>query len=41
MEAIHIYRFSEGRLTEHWVARDDLRMMQQLGVVSPLDRTET
>lgn len=34
MEAIHIYRFSEGRLAEHWVARDDLGMMRQLGVIS-------
>jgi steroid delta-isomerase-like uncharacterized protein len=33
MEAIHIYRFSEGKLAEHWVARDDLGMMRQLGVV--------
>lgn len=34
MEAIHIYRLSEGRLAEHWVARDDLGMMRQLGVLS-------
>lgn len=34
MEAIHIYRFNEGRLAEHWVARDDLGMMRQLGVIS-------
>lgn len=34
MEAIHIYRLSEGKLAEHWVARDDLGMMQQLGVVA-------
>lgn len=33
MEAIHIYRFEEGRLAEHWVARDDLGMMRQLGVL--------
>jgi predicted ester cyclase len=33
MEAIHTYRFSEGKLAEHWVARDDLGMMRQLGVV--------
>lgn len=32
MEAIHIYRFSGGKLAEHWVARDDLGMMRQLGV---------
>jgi steroid delta-isomerase-like uncharacterized protein len=34
MEAIHIYRFSAGRLAEHWVARDDLGMMRQLGALS-------
>lgn len=33
MEAIHIYRFSEGKLAEHWVVRDDLGMMRQLGVI--------
>ena len=32
MEAIHIYRLSGGKLAEHWVARDDLGMMRQLGV---------
>lgn len=34
MQAIHIYRFSAGRLAEHWVARDDLGMMRQLGALS-------
>lgn len=34
MEAIHIFRFEDGRIAEHWVARDDLGMMRQLGVVS-------
>lgn len=34
MEAIHIYRLREGKLAEHWVARDDLGMLRQLGVVS-------
>ncbi len=33
MEAIHIYRLSGGRLAEHWVARDDLGMMRQLGAI--------
>jgi steroid delta-isomerase-like uncharacterized protein len=33
MEAIHIYRMSGGKLAEYWVARNDLGMMQQLGVV--------
>ncbi len=34
MKAIHIFRFEDGRIAEHWVARDDLGMMRQLGVVS-------
>jgi steroid delta-isomerase-like uncharacterized protein len=34
MEAIHIFRFEDGRISEHWVARDDLGMMRQLDVVS-------
>lgn len=34
MQTIHIFRFEDGRLAEHWVARDDLGMMRQLGVVS-------
>jgi predicted ester cyclase len=33
VEHIHIYRLSEGRIAEHWVVRDDLAMMQQLGAV--------
>jgi steroid delta-isomerase-like uncharacterized protein len=33
MQAIHIYRLEGGRLAEHWVARDDLGMMRQIGVI--------
>jgi len=33
VEHIHIYRLKEGRIAEHWVVRDDLAMMQQLGAV--------
>ncbi len=40
MQAIHVYRFSEGKLAEHWVARDDLGMMQQLGMIPPPGRDE-
>ena len=32
-EHIHIYRVAEGRLAEHWVVRDDLTMLRQLGAV--------
>ena len=31
VEHIHIYRVVEGKLAEHWVVRDDLAMLTQLG----------
>jgi predicted ester cyclase len=33
VEHIHIYRITAGRIREHWVVRDDLAMMQQVGAV--------
>jgi SnoaL-like polyketide cyclase len=30
VEHVHIYRVADGRLAEHWVARDDLTMLRQL-----------
>jgi len=33
VEHIHIYRITDGRIREHWVVRDDLAMMQQLGAI--------
>ena len=33
VEHIHIYRITKGRIREHWVVRDDLSMMRQLGAV--------
>ena len=33
VEHIHIYRVVERRLVEHWVVRDDLTMLRQLGAV--------
>lgn len=30
---IHILRVQDGQLAEHWVVRDDLTMMQQLGLI--------
>lgn len=29
----HILRVQDGKLVEHWVVRDDLALMQQLGVI--------
>ena len=31
--SIHIFRFADGQLVEHWANRDDLGLMQQLGVI--------
>jgi predicted ester cyclase len=38
-EAVHISRFVNGRVAEHWVVQDQLGMLQQLGFVptSPAD----
>jgi steroid delta-isomerase-like uncharacterized protein len=30
---IHILRIQDGKVSEHWVIRDDLTMMQQLGLI--------
>lgn len=34
VEHINIYRLAVGRIAEHWVVRDDLSMLQQLGAVA-------
>jgi predicted ester cyclase len=34
VEHVHIYRIAGGRIAEHWVVRDDLGMMLQLGAIS-------
>ena len=31
-EHIHIFRIANGKIAEHWLARDDFGMMRQLGV---------
>jgi steroid delta-isomerase-like uncharacterized protein len=33
-EHIHIYRLVDGKLAEHWVVRDDLAMLRQLGALN-------
>jgi predicted ester cyclase len=30
---VHIMRYSDGKLIEHWGSNDDLGLMRQLGVV--------
>lgn len=34
---IHVFRIDNGRIAEHWAARDDLGLMLQLGAVTPPD----
>jgi predicted ester cyclase len=33
VEHIHVYRLEDGRVAEHWGARDDLGMMRQIGML--------
>lgn len=34
IQHIHIFRIEQGKLAEHWAARDDLGLMQQLDILS-------
>lgn len=34
VQQIHIFRVQNGKIAEHWAVRDDLGLMQQLGVVA-------
>ena len=34
VEHVHIYRLTDRRIAEHWVVRDDLEMMLQIGAIS-------
>jgi predicted ester cyclase len=33
VELAHMFRLHDGKIAEHWAVRDDLGMMQQLGVI--------
>jgi predicted SnoaL-like aldol condensation-catalyzing enzyme len=35
VEHIHIWRFEDGKLIEHWSVRDDLGQAMQLGLLGP------
>ena len=37
-ELAHMFRLEDGLITEHWAVRDDLGMMQQLGVLPSPER---
>jgi predicted ester cyclase len=34
VDHIHIYRIAAGQIAEHWVVRDDLGMMLQIGALA-------
>jgi SnoaL-like polyketide cyclase len=34
MDYVHIARFRDGKIADHWGIRDDMALMRQLGVVS-------
>jgi steroid delta-isomerase-like uncharacterized protein len=34
VEHMHVYRIADGQIAEHWVVRDDLGMMKQIGAIS-------
>ena len=36
---MHFVRFRDGKAIEHWGVRDDLSMMQQLGVIPEPEQT--
>ena len=41
IQHIHIFRIEQGKLAEHWAARDDLGLMQQLEILAaPTRRVE-
>ena len=40
VQQIHIFRVANGKIAEHWAVRDDLGMIQQLGLV-PFDPIDT
>ena len=33
VEHVHIYRLTDGHISEHWVVRDDLGMMLKIGAI--------
>lgn len=38
---IHIFRITDGKIAEHWAARDDLGLLLQLGAISLPERAGT
>lgn len=39
VKQVHVFRISEGRIAEHWAARDDLGLLVQLGAITPPNKS--
>jgi predicted ester cyclase len=35
VQHIHMFRFEDGKIVEHWASRDDICMLRQLGLIPP------
>lgn len=35
VKQVHVFRINEGRIADHWAARDDLGLLIQLGAIKP------
>ena len=40
MKHMHMLRITDGKIAEHWAARDDLGLLLQLGAISLRERAE-
>jgi predicted ester cyclase len=40
VQNVHLFRFRDGLITEHWATRDDLGMLRQLGLLGTATRSD-
>jgi predicted ester cyclase len=41
VQQIHIWQIVDGKIVEHWAARDDLGLREQLGLLDTQQQPET
>lgn len=41
VQSLHVYRVTGGWVAEHWQVRDDVRLLVQLGVIEPAERSRS